>query len=123
MSPIDILVLSAIWFLGIMSCGLVWRSLSRRRRKVDRQLDGPVNVFGPLVLPVPDDPRWRGSYRRCSLGVVEVQDGLRLYLDGRQLPNSLQSLRYCEAVGNALRKRALDRLVKKVDESVMGEKL
>lgn len=113
----DIVVMVGIWLSGILACWIVLWRMSKRGRK----LDGPVNVFGQLVLPVPDDPRWRGSYRRCSIGVVEVQDGLRLYIDGCQLPNSPQALRYCEAVGEALRQRALARIVKKVDDSVHGE--
>lgn len=96
---------------------LVRRRRSHQRRRLEAR---EINVLGPLVLPMPDDPRWRGSYVRRSLGIVTVCEG-RLYLEGRLLPNSPQTDRYCRAVGEDAKREALSKIVKRLDDSVQNE--
>jgi hypothetical protein len=113
-------------FLG--SSGLLALLLFLRRRRVRlgakrsvRGLEEDVNVLGGLVLPLPDDVRWRGCRELMRFGggrLLRVEDGNRLYIDGRQVPHSPQADRYCGEVVAAVRQRRLEELTRKIDEAV-----
>jgi len=100
--------------------GIAWQVRQYRRRRRSREV--AANVFGTLVLPVPDDPRWQGSPLSRSLGGIEVTNGKNLQLFGRQFPVSSQSLRYCRAVREAARQDNLQRLVRRVDNLVVYDR-
>jgi hypothetical protein len=87
--------------------GIAWQVRQYRRRRRSREV--AVNVLGP------DDPRWKGSPSRRSLGGIEVTDGKNLQLFGRLVSVSSQSYRYCRAVREAARREKLQRLVRRVD--------
>jgi len=93
-----------------------WK-IGRNRRSKSFDFER-INVFGELVLPVPEDPRWKGDVRRRTFDIIEVQDGNRLYIDGHQLPHGEKADRYCRAVADAYRRQKLDTLVKKIDAVV-----
>jgi hypothetical protein len=98
----------------------------RRRVRVrleGRDAESPVNVLGRLVLPTVDDVRWRGSKALMRFGEgrsapVEVGDGNRLYIEGRQLPHSPQADRYCREVVAAARQRRLESLSERMERVI-----
>lgn len=119
MAEAGMLLMSLLWVATIFLCPILVRWFSRK--KSEKEALGPSNMIGPLVLPIPSDPRWVGDARRRRLGIVEVRDGSLLYIDGRQLPVSNQSLRYCTAVNKARRLEKPQELIKKVDQSVLDD--
>jgi len=116
MAGSGIFITSMFWVMMLHLGPLLIRWISRKKRA--KEALGSVNVLGPLVLPMPNDVRWEGDVRRRRLGVVEVQDGVRLYIDGQQLPVSRESIRYCRAVNASRRRENLQRMIKKVDQTV-----
>jgi hypothetical protein len=109
------------------SSGLFALLVVLRRRKYGLGAGSPrqvedVNVFGGLVLPVPDDCRWRGNSKQLSFGggdhlLIEVVDGW-LLIAGRRLPSGPHTYKYCKAVMAAFRRKQLGELSRKVDEAV-----
>lgn len=81
-------------------------------------VDDAVNVYGELVLPVPDDVRWSGPPFDRTFSPVRVMDGARLYIGRKQLPVNRQTLRYCEAVRAAARRVRLSQVVRVLDAVV-----
>jgi hypothetical protein len=102
--------LVSLAYHGLRVAGERWRW-----RRARLGVDG-VNVIGGLVLPLPEDVRWRGSDREMSFGggghlLIEVLGcGDRLFVGKMQIPYSAQVDRYCRAVLAAGRQRRMEDL-------------
>jgi hypothetical protein len=94
-----------------------WSSFAEKRR-LKATVDRASNVIGELVLPTPDDPRWRGVPVSRHLGCIRVENGQRLFISGKQAPLTPPFVLYCEAVIEHARREKLDRLIAKVDSDV-----
>lgn len=106
--------------IGYVVCFLLDRFVFGRKRS-GHKVEGAINVIGELVLPMPDDPRWSGSVVMRKMGPIVVGDGARLIIHGRQLPNTHEANRYCEAVAESARKEKLGKIVEEIDSVVAGE--
>jgi len=107
--------------LAVLFVASWWSTRLRAARQ--EKFDRPVNYVGGLMLPVPDDCRWRGGDQRMQFGggrhlLLEVVAGRFLYVGGKVVPCSPPVDEYCRAVVRAVRLRRLEVLSRKVDDAV-----